>query len=269
MEEEAFSWQVSRLNALEAHLLDYLREAPSWLLVQLEKTRGQDRLDVLHALADLRVDAGEVLISQLAKPNFGPVEQAIEVLRWSNHVAVGPWLRGQAASGVQVYRRSQWRSHAQPPRKPSVPREVPYRAILRALRGHPSVETERFLVLAARDWDPTYRQAACGSLGWWEPLQRTVVLECLQTCRRDANPEVRQAARAALGRLGERHALHWFRQALTSEDTDNIYEAMHLIAAEGLFMLWPDLDRLADLDNTDIAHHAREALERLCEDMNM
>jgi hypothetical protein len=33
-------------------------------------------------------------------------------------------------------------------------------------------------------------------------------------------------------------------------------------------LLWPDLDRLADAEDADVAHHAREALERLCEDMD-
>ena len=39
-------------------------------------------------------------------------------------------------------------------------------------------------------------------------------------------------------------------------------------ADQGLFLLWPDLDRMADADDPDVAHHAREALERLCEDMD-
>lgn len=267
-EEEAFSWQMSRLTALEAMLAEFLEEAPAWLLARLEKSKNQDREDVLQALADLRVDAANQLLPLVARPHFGPIEMAIETLTWSKNPKVGPWLRAHAASLVPLLRRCQWRRRSQPPRKPSLPRDVPYRAILRALRGHPSPETELFLILAARDWDPIYRQAACGSLGWWEPLQRGEVLDCLQLCRRDPSPEVRQTARAALGRLGERQALHWFRQALTGEDVDNIHEAMHVIAAEGLFMLWPDLDRLADSENLDIAHHAREALECLCEDMN-
>ena len=46
-----------------------------------------------------------------------------------------------------------------------MPPDVPYRAALRALRGHASAESEVFLLLAAQDWDPTYRAAAIGSLG--------------------------------------------------------------------------------------------------------
>ena len=110
--------------------------------------------------------------------------------------------------------------------------------------------------------------SALSSLGWWEPMQRHDVLLTLQDGRRDANPDVRQAARAALARLGERQALQWFRQTLTSEDPQRVHETIQTIAAESLTLLWPDLDRLADAEDPDVAHHAREALERLCEDMD-
>ena len=66
--------------------------------------------------------------------------------------------------------------------------------MLYALRGQPSPQTESFLVMAARDWDPTYRSAAVASLGWWEPVQRPEVLLTLKDARRDPNPEVRKAA---------------------------------------------------------------------------
>jgi hypothetical protein len=140
---------------------------------------------------------------------------------------------------------------------------------LRSLRGHASAETELFLALAARDFDPNYRAAALGSLGWWEPLHRSEVLQSLQQGRRDANPEVRQAARAALARLGERQALQGFRQALTGDDIHHIHETLQLVANESLTLLWPDLDQLADSDDHDVAHHAREALTRMSEDMDL
>lgn len=266
-EEEAYSWQISRLSTLEPMLLDFVEQAPAWLLAQLETSTGRHRVDVLQALSELRVDASEKLIPLLLRPHFGPVDHAMEVLSCAKNPRVGPWMCNFVSDRLPVQRRTQWRKRAAAPSRPSVPRDVPYRAVLAALRGHPSEETEKFLMQATRDWDPTYRQTACGSLGWWEPIQRPAVLACLQTCRRDPSPEVRQSARAALARLGERQALHWFRHALTGEDMDNVYEAMRVIAAEGLVLLWPELDRLADADNLDIAHHAREALERLHEDL--
>ena len=177
------------------------------------------------------------------------------------------WLRSFAGRHVPMVRRTQWRKRHAPPHKPSLPPGVPYQAILRSLRGHGSVETESFLVLAAHDWDPLHRAAAVSSLGWWEPLRRQEVLYTLQEARRDACPEVRQAARAALARLGERQALQWFRQTLASEDPHRVHETIQTIATESLTLLWPDLDRLADAEDGDVAQLAREALERLCEEM--
>lgn len=264
-ENEAFRWQVSRLSGLESTLIDFLKEAPRKLLDQLPSAKN--RADVLQALNELRVDTGDELLPLLSRPDFGPLEEGVELLAWSKHVDVGPWLRHLAATRVPMERRAQARKRPHPPSKLSMPASVPYRAVLRALRGHASPQTEAFLLLAARDWDPTFRQAACSSLGWWEPIERFEVLACLQENLGDLNAEVRQAARAALARLGERRALHWFRHALTAEDSDNIHDAMHLIAYENLFLLWPDLDRLADSENLDIAQHARETLETLCEDL--
>jgi hypothetical protein len=159
------------------------------------------------------------------------------------------------------------RRRAHPPRRASVPEDFPYRAVLQALRGQAAPETEALLLLAAHDWDPTFRAAAVGSLGYWEPFRRAEVQQHLQDARRDPSPEVRQAARAALARLGERQALQWFRQGLISEDPQRVHETIQVVAVEAITFLWPDLDRLADADDVDVAHHAREALERLSEDL--
>jgi hypothetical protein len=266
-EQEAFAWQMSHLAALEPALEDYLQEAPGLLRDRLGWAPLKEQADVLLALADLRAEAAPVILPLLSIPAYPHAEVALEVLTWSSDPRVGPLLRQWVLDRVPVWKRARKRRRAYPPSRPSVPPEVPYRAILKALRGHPSPQTETFLLCAARDWDPTYRCAAVSSLGWWEPLQRTDVLAVLEETRRDPNPEVRQGARAALGRLGERQALQWFRQTLTCEDTLRVHEAIQTVAAENLTLLWPDLDRLADADDADVAHHAREALERLCEEM--
>jgi hypothetical protein len=267
-EAEAFNWQVCRLTSLEAAMVEYLQEAPAALAAQLTDAPAQEQRDILLALADLRGEAAEVVLPLLALPRFAHAELAVEVLTWSTDPRVGPLLREWAMARVAMVRRAQRRRRALPPRRSSVPSTLPYRAVLRALRGHPSPQTESFLLLAARDWDPTYRLAAIGSLGWWEPLQRPEVLLTLQDGRRDPNPEVRQAARAALARLGERQALQWFRQTLTSEDPQRVHDTIQAVASENLMLLWPDLDRLADAEDTDVAQSAREALERLCEDLD-
>ena len=266
-EQETFDWQVSRLAALEPALTDYLADAPGPLCGLLPKASPGEQKEILHALADLKAEAGEVVLPLLSAPRYPHVELALEVLTWSKHPRIGPMLREWALQRVPMVRRAQSRARTYPPRRPSLPADVPYRAILRTLRGHPSPQTEALLLLASRDWDPTYRSAGIGSLGWWEPIQRADVLLTLQDARRDSSPDVRHAARAALARLGERQALLWFRQTLTSEDPQRVYDTIQAIAAEGLTLLWPDLDRLGDAEDSDVAHHAREALERMGEEL--
>jgi hypothetical protein len=266
-EQEAFDWQVSRMAAIEPALQDYLQDAPAELCALLDKCSSLVQKDVLLALADLKADAGEKVLPLLATPRYPHVELVLEVLTWSKHPRVGPLLREWALSRVPMVRRAQKRLRANPPRRPSVSTDVPYRAILRTLRGHPSPQTEALLLLACRDWDPTYRTSAISSLGWWEPIQRSDVLMTLEDSLRDPAPEVRQAARAALARLGQRRALTWFRQTLTSEDPQRVYDTIQGIASEGLTLLWPDLDRLGDAEDSDLAHHAREALERMGEEL--
>jgi hypothetical protein len=267
-EREAFDWQISHLAALEGALTGYLEEAPGPLTRSLFTTQGTEQRDLLQALIDLRAEAAGPVLALLERPRFAHAEMAVELLTWSKDPRVAASLRNWTVRRLPLGRRAQRRPRPLPPRRRSVPPDFPYQAILRALRGHASGETELFLLLAARDWDPTYRAAALSSLGWWEPVHRTEVLLCLQQGRRDASPEVRQTARAALARLGERQALQGFRQALYAEDPQHVHEMLQLVASEGLTLLWPDLDKLADAEDSDIAHHAREALERLCEDMD-
>ncbi len=266
-EKEAFGWQVSRLAALQAAMEDYLHESPTQLREALPRLAAPAQRDALLALADLRAESADVVLPLLESPGFVHSGLAVEALTWSRAAHVGPWLRQWALGRVPMARRALARPRGQPPRRPSVQPGMPYAAVLTALRGHGSPETESFLLVAARDWDPTFRAAAVGSFGWWEPMRRREVLAGLQEARRDPSPEVRQAARAALARLGERQALLWFRQHLTSEDPQRVHETIQLAAAEGLTLLWPDLDRLAETEDADVAHHAREALERFCEDM--
>jgi hypothetical protein len=265
-EVEAFDWQMSHLAALEAAMRDYLDEAPAALCRRLPGMSLAEQHDTLLALADLRAEAAPAVLP-LLRPGYQYADLALEVLANSTDAGVGPALRQLILDHVPLLKRARKRRRVLPPRRPSVSAEVPFRGVLRALRGHPSVETEGFLLVAARDWDPTYRAAAVSSLGWWEPMRRNEVLYTLQESRRDACPEVRQAARAALARLGERQALQWFRQTLTSEDPHRVHDTIQTISSESLTLLWPDLDRLADADDADVAHHAREALERLSEEM--
>jgi hypothetical protein len=267
-EQEAYQWQLSRLAALEPVLDDYLSDVAPYLRAALAKAPAREQRDILLALNDLRADAAPDALKVLAESRFPHADLAVEVLTWSRDPQVAAVLRNWVISRVPMDRRALKRKRTTPPRQRSVPADVPYRSILRSLRGHPSLETESFLMLASNDYDPVIRVAALGSLGWWEPVDRRQVLHTLQLARRDASAEVRQAARAALARLGERQSLQWFRQALCNEDTHAVHETIQVVANEGLTLLWPDLDRLADVEDHEVSHHAREALERLCEDLD-
>lgn len=269
-EHEAFSWQMSRLATLEAPIEEYLKQAAASLAPQLHSARSEEQRDLLRALEDIRGEAASSILPLLVRSNFAEAELAVNVLAWSKDVRVAPWLRAWVNRTISVSRRRRSRRLAAPPFTSSVSAEFPYGAILRALRNHPAPETEALLVQASYDWDPTYRAAALGSLGWWEPYTRKAVESTLKQGRLDPNPEVRQFARAALARLGERDALQGFRLALLSQDSQRVHEAIHAVAQEGIYLLWPDLDRLADQeeeDNVDVALHAREALERLRENL--
>ncbi|HVS34299.1 MAG TPA: HEAT repeat domain-containing protein [Gemmataceae bacterium] len=267
-EQEAFSWQMSRLAALEPALAEYLAEAPAALRLRLPDAPPKEQREILLALIDLRSETAPVVLPLLARPRFAQAELALESLVHSSDPRVGPALLDFALQRVAVGRRSRRRRSTVPPPRPSVALDFPYRSLLRALRACPGKPVEDFLLTAARDWDPTYRAAALSSLGWWEPVQRRMVLATLQDARHDANLDVRQAARAALARLGERQALQWFRQTLASEDPHRMHEAIQAVAVEGVTLLWPDLDHLADAEDADVAQVAREALERMCEEMD-
>jgi hypothetical protein len=265
-EREAFDLQCSRLQALEAALDDYLQEAGPALTKRLSQAEPVEQRDLLLALADLHADTGAALLPLLVTPGFVHHELAIEVLRWSSDPSVGPKLRAWVHHAIPMDRRRLKRLRAKPPRRPSVPRGIPYHAILISLRGHASPECEQFLLAAAHDWDPTVRAAALSSMGWWEPYHRAEVLLHLQDARHDPNSEVRNAARAALARLGERQALLWFHQALCSDNSQRVQEAIRRIQQEGLTLLWPHLDKFAETAEPELALLAREMLEQMQEE---
>ncbi|HMC89904.1 MAG TPA: HEAT repeat domain-containing protein [Gemmataceae bacterium] len=267
-EQEAFGWQMSHLAALEPALEDYLEKAPRQFCAALATATPDEQRDMLWALADLHAEAAPAVLPLLAEPEFTHAELAAHALTWSRDARTLPWMLDWIAQHVPVVKRAHRRRLHLSPRRPSLPEGSMYAAILRALRGHASEPTEALLLAAGRDWDPAYRGAALGSLCWWEPFDRDRVAECLQEGRRDPNAEIRHTARAALARLGECQALQWFRQALAAQDAQRVHEAIQTVAAEGIYLLWPDLDRLADTENLEVATHACESLERLREDLS-
>jgi hypothetical protein len=265
---ETFRRQLHELLTLEDAFVDYLTDAPAGLCDALATVGDDRRVDVLAALEELRADAGDIVLPLVQSWPAGHRSAGIRLLAFSHGTDVARTLIGWVRQWVQPERRVRRLPRPDPPPRPSVPDVLPYAAILQSLRRHPSAETEAFLRVAARDWDPTVRLPAVASLGWWEPFDRAAMLRLLGQCRDDGNADVRLAAEAALARLGERRALQYFRQSLVGESNTPVPEAVRRVAAEGLTWLWPELDALADADDPEISQHARESLEQMREEMS-
>ena len=193
-EQEAFDWQMSRLAALEPALTDYLQECPRPLTPPCCVPGGAGAARVLlRPWPTCAPRPAPAVLPLLGQPRYPHAELAVEVLTWSRDPRVGPWLASWAAREVPLDRRAQRRR-----RLPAAAAAVGAgrRALPRdpaALRGHPPRQTEAFLLLAARDWDPTYRAAAVSSLGWWEPFQPD--RRASTTCRRPAATPTPTSAR--------------------------------------------------------------------------
>jgi hypothetical protein len=263
-QRDAFLWQTSRLEVIEASIDQYLDEVGPQLVRQLAGAHGA-RLDaLLETVRDLRVESADVLLPLAVQPGFDRLEGALDVLLWSNDPRVEGWLCHLVRKNVALETRASRRKLLV---RPSGRIAFPYAAALRAMRRHYSRDAEAILLLASRDGHVGYRRSALESLGWFEPFRADEVIQCLEECRRGHDPDVRRAARAALGRLGERTALAWFRQGLASEEPQYLHEAIQAIALEGLTLLWPELDRFVDSADPDLAYHAGEATVLLSEQL--
>ncbi|MGF1579381.1 MAG: HEAT repeat domain-containing protein [Gemmataceae bacterium] len=265
-EVESLEWQLSRLSVLEPALHEYLQKAPEPLL-EIVQTGTEDEVrDALLALQDIRAETAPDLLYVLGEQDFPHPELAVETLRWSRNPKTKVWLCEWVRSAVHESKRH-WLGLFRLSTSSKNLASLPYTAILRCFRGHPGIETEELLREALASRNPLHKVAALGSLGWWEPVKHKEVVECLRGARSEGHPFVRRAANAALARLGERHALQWFRQKLTGENVERVCEAIHVIATEGITLLWPELDRLLDSDNPDVVHITRVALHHLFEEM--
>lgn len=265
-EQEAYAMQVSHMAALEDQFIGYLAEAKKVLPRKISRTTPEELRDWLTALQELRADAGATLVRLLRdNPNLPLSEQAILTLGWSKTPQAAAYLRETAARSLPgPPRQTSWWPWS---KKVNAHQGPIAAAALIALRYHPSMETEQLILAGARSADTLIRASAISSLGWWEPLRRKAVLMYLQDGRYDGDGEVRHAARAALARLGERQALQWFRQGLASENRQIVLESIQAIADEGITLLWPELDRLVDEEEPELASCAREALEQMQEEL--
>jgi hypothetical protein len=264
---ESLRRQLGELLTLEDAFNDYLTDAPAGLSEALATAGDDGRIDLLAALEDLRTDVAAVVLPLVRSWPAAHRPAGVRLLAFGRGPEVPTALIAWVRQWVQPERRARRLPRHDPPTRPSIPDALPYTAILFALRRHPTAEAEALLCSAARDWDPTVRVAGVGSLGWWEPIDRTAMLRQLEANRDDGYADVRLAAEAALARLGERRALQFFRQTLVGESDTPVPEAIRRVAAEGLSWLWPELDALADADDLEIAQNAREALEQMREEL--
>jgi hypothetical protein len=250
-ERDTFRTEMALLRELAEPMAEYLDDARVALLGSLAAAPRERQADWLRALTDLRADTAAAVLPLLDAQGLACPALAVESLAWSGDDRVGPWLcEWTLGSG----RKTQ---------------TACYLAVLKTLRHFPSEDAERVLIKAMADRSATVRAAALGSLGWWEPVSRATAVAAMRTARRDRNADVRRAAEAAFARLGERLALQWFRLQFAGENSDPIHHAIQATADEGLMLLWPDLDRLADADDCDVAYHACEALEQLRESLSV
>jgi hypothetical protein len=250
-DRDAFCRQVDRIRALADVLSDYLDEARTELLEGLQ-AGDAEQANILQALIDLKADTAEAVIPLMQLNRIAARELALESLAHSQDPRIGPFVCREIDQQLPGTNRNT---------APMI------QAALRVLRRHPSHDAELILLRASKEKNTGTRVAALQSLGWWDPLRRDDVLSCLKQARYQGNSLVLHAAQAALARLGERQALRWFRHQLAGECSDTIHQTIRRVADEGLLLLWPDVDALADADDPDIAFHACEALEQLREDL--
>src|SRR5262249_62384832 len=141
--------QMGELLTLEDAFTDYLAGAPGHLIADLATAQDDARLDTLLALEDLQADAAAVVLPRIKSWPAAHREAAVRLLAWSRGRDVGPALIAWATQWVQPERRSRRPARELPPARPSVPAALPYVALLRTLRNHPSPLAEAFLLTAA------------------------------------------------------------------------------------------------------------------------
>ena len=258
---QAVRWQTGYLRDAEPILREYLHGIGEDLARLLPHANAAEKIDILAAIQELHADPGTTLLDVLADEQFNPRANALECLQWTPTSEVTHYLCEQARGGAAGAPR-RWRIW---PRRGEMIPSPEMMATLRALRGHPSEEAENVLHEFAHHPLPLYRIAAINSLGWWEPIRRSAVIEALHVARIDGRAEIRMAAVGALARLGECAALQVLRESLASYSSPVVHQAIEVVLGEGLTWLWPELDLLTESDDPVIAHHAWEAIEGLRE----
>jgi hypothetical protein len=240
--------QELRLAETSSQRQRWLQNAPTRLMDRFSIAPTDEQSAILRCLFEFRADIIG-LFPQLPDRRVAWWMEAVRCLTWSKSTMAGPVLARQALESMTARRKDNSTA-----------------LLLTCLRGHACPESERVLLYAATSTNQNLRQAAASSLGWWPPFNTAAVLNALQALRTDPiHVEIRQAAIAALARLGVRTALEVIREELFSEEPAIRAATARRIAQEELSWLWPDLQDVADSDDPESALAAIEAIEQLRE----
>jgi len=166
MRAETYRQQMGELLTLEEAFADYLSDAGPDLVAAL--ANEDTRADALLALDELHIDAAATIITAARAMAGSPTANSAWRCcgtRVRRRSAVGYWagsISGCNRGGGRDVRRWPIRRVGR-----ACGRNPRTRLLSAALRGFPDPATEEMLLIAANDFDPTFRAAALGSLGWW------------------------------------------------------------------------------------------------------
>jgi hypothetical protein len=263
---EGWTWQASRLVALEPGIRRFLSKMPLPLARCLGGGSAVEEAELLTALTELKADVSDRLVLLLERRKIHNVAMAVRLLAYARapHLISG-WLVAWTRSRIDQNARALWRPWGRQSARSAIPADFPYLAILDCLGRLGCADGEEILLAALRDHAPSVRRAAAASLGWREPIAHDKVRAALHIGRSDPSSDVKYAVRAALARLGEVQSLQMFKRGLESEDLGQKLVSIHAISTENIGLLWPDLDALTDSEDPVLSHHAREAVAMLAD----
>ncbi len=256
---EDFRWQISRLDNLENSIKLYLSNAKAAIFNILEKSSWKDHPEILRALYSLKCPPPLAAWVWLADPGY-PYKSFVWDLFAFEKQNQGHAIVNTFKSSLRFKSSGWFYFNSKSKNREKV-------ALAKCLRHHPSLDSENYLLELLSSADTAVKLEALTSLGWWEPVNREQVLKTFRVMKSDSKLEISFAATAALARLGERKSLQWLRNNLFSDDPISVHQTIHTIATQGISLLWPELDQLADSAVLDVAVHAREALAHLSEDL--
>jgi hypothetical protein len=239
--------QGARLRSSAARRGEWLAGASARLIARFTIASTDEQTAILRCLHEFRADVSG-LFPHLPDRRAAWWVDAVRCLTWSKAPTAGAVLAAQAARWLNSHRRRQRLG-----------------VLLAALRSHPCPDAECVLIKGTTSPDGEVRRVAAGSLGWWSPFDPEAVMRALRVLRTDPDENTRRPAVSALARLGERSALNEIRSGLCAEEPTIRVATIRRIADEELSWLWPDVQELAESEDTETALAAIESNERLRE----